>query len=169
MEGYVNSDRFFAISGMNLNFYILHLLPFVYGTVSLVYLKKKQKEFNMEFLRLEPFVVIGLFFVVLGTRIGIVYRYVNYYAIYLILCFVQAFIMQSRTNRNSSLKNVLIAVPFIFFVWSTYMGIRGENDRFNKFYPYASIIEKGTDPQREKVFKNHSYDGRIYPPRDDEY
>lgn len=167
-EDYFESDRFFAITGKNFKFFILNLLPTFISSLAILSLKKKNN--SCELMRLEPYFVLCLFFMILSMRIAIIYRYVNFYAIYVILfvsqCFVEAFHSGRKTEK---VRNTILSVLFVLVILSGYFGIKGENDRYHKFYPYHSIIDKQTDKMRERVFSQHSYDGKVHPPRDDEY
>ena len=120
-------------------------------------------------LKFEPYLVLGLFFIVLNSVIAIFYRFANYYSIYFVLFIAQAFVDISKRERCrfTYLKSVLLFFPFFFYVIFTYVGL-GDSDRYHKFYPYSSIIEMRIDKDREKTYSNHMYD-EIFPPHPSEY
>ena len=68
-------DTKFMTQEHNLNYFIFRILPVtIYPILSLLYIKVKCKESHI--LRLEPFLMVGLFFQMLRLNIDIFYRYV---------------------------------------------------------------------------------------------
>jgi len=165
LGNYFESEQFGIVSGKNFNFFILRFLPLIFPLIAYKYLKGYGK--NKELIRLEPFLVLAILYFILGTRLVIMYRYNNFYTIYFILFISQAYVDYIRYDRKKYV--VLIAIPlFVFYIWTTYVGYNGESDRYNKFYPYSSIIEKSVDSEREYVYSMH-FRGRLIPPNKDEY
>lgn len=168
MEGYASSDRFFAILGKNFKFYIANfLILIVYVFLSFKYVKKYDN--SSRILKFEPYLVLGLFFVVMNSAIAIFYRFTNYYSIYFVLFIAQVFVDIAKRERYrfTYIKSLLLFFPFFFYVAFTYIGL-GDSDRYHKFYPYSSIIDMKIDKEREKTYSNHMYD-QIYPPHSNEY
>lgn len=169
-EVYMESDRFGSLGDRNIKFYIIQAIPLFIYFISFWYSKKYGR--NRKLAELEPFLVLGFISVVLGWRIGIFYRYENFYIIYFILFLAQAFVDVIRNNRTANsivIKAVIPSILFCLYILTTYVGLTGKYNRYHKFYPYSSVIEKSIDRQREITYINLSNSGRIYPPRSDEY
>lgn len=165
LGNYFESEQFGIVSGKNVNYFIFRFLPLIFPLIAYKYLKGYGK--NKELIRLEPFLVLAMLYFILGTRLVIMYRYNNFYTIYFILFISQAYVDYIRYDRKKYV--VLIAIPlFVFYIWTTYVGYNGESDRYKKFYPYSSIIEKSVDSEREYVYSMHIL-GRLIPPNKDEY
>ena len=169
VESYLESERFGSISDRNLNYFFLHFLPIFFSVFAFVYTKKYSQ--NRHLLVLEPFLVLCMLYIVLGTRIVIVYRYVNFYLIYSILFIAQAFVDMVKLEKVNFalLKTIIPSVLFGFYIFTTYMGTSGGRNRYAKFYPYASIIDMRVDDDRERVFSFVNDGGQYYFPNNDEY
>jgi len=161
IETYVEHDTLFGITGKNQNYYIVYFGPMlVYSICSFFYIKKFGRNSNL--LQLEPFLVVTLFFIILNANIAFFYRFVNIYALYMILFISQAFIDIIKNNKRSCsiLITTILFSPLFFYIWSTYFGITGQDTAYHRFYPYSSVIERKIDRERERVFNR----SRVAPP-----
>lgn len=137
---------------MNINYYLTLLIPFLYTFISLYYLKKRNV--HTDLLRLEPFIMIGLMFVILRVNMGMIHRFTYLYSAYFILFCVQFFMdvynrKELLTKSVSLVRSFIVFIPF-FFV-TVFLTVRG----FSHYYPYYSIIEKKVDKVRDKYFLEH--------------
>ena len=164
-EHYTQSEMFFARSSTSFYYFIYKLIPLFVSLLAFFYVKKKKE--NSDLIKLEQFLVIGFFFLVLSTIIVITYRFVNYYTLYIILFISQGFVDTIRNEKENSIIKVGIpSLLLIFYIWTTYVGFSYESDRYRKFYPYASVIEREIDKNREKTFNKNRV---AYPPNYNEY
>lgn len=145
-SGYVNSDKY-GTQGGNLNFYLVNIFPWlVYAFVSVLYLKRNCPNSNI--LRLEPFVMIGMLFLILQMNIQVVYRYVDYFRLYFLLFFVETFVDIVKRGKCYTLplsytRAIVFFFPLFFLIGYLYF-LRGY-----QYYPYSSVIERSIDQNRE--------------------
>lgn len=161
IETYVEHDTLFGISDKSLFYYVVYFgQMLIYSICSFFYVKKFGR--NSALLQLEPFLVITLFYVILNANINIFYRFVNVYALYMILFISQAFVDIIKNNKRSFsvLITSIIFSPLFLYIWSTYFGVTGHSPIYHRFYPYSSVIERKIDKERERVFNR----SRVAPP-----
>lgn len=149
-EKYAESDKY-GEQGGNLNFFIVYILPrLIYGLLSLFYLKKYVKTSRL--LKLEPFLMLGIMFLLLQMSLQIAYRYVDYYIVYFVLFISDLSVHLSRKVRLSKgvalIRTFIFLFPFIFL--TTYVRIL----RAKRYYPYSSVIERKVDHAREIYYSN---------------
>ena len=143
-------DTKFMTQEHNLNYFIFRILPVtIYPILSLLYIKVKCKESHI--LRLEPFLMVGLFFQMLRLNIDIFYRYVYIYLIYFIIFIVHFFVEFSKNSVRlkkslSYVRTIIIVFPFFFTI--AYLGPLLHIE----FYPYSSVIERSIDTARERYY-----------------
>ena len=143
-------DTKFMTQEHNLNYFIIRILPVtIYPILSLLYIKVKCKESHI--LRLEPFLMVGLFFQMLRLNIDIFYRYVYIYLIYFIIFIVHFFVEFSKNSVRlkkslSYVRTIIIVFPFFFTIafFEPLLHI--------DFYPYSSVIERSIDTARERFY-----------------
>lgn len=147
--GYADSEQY-GTQGGNLNFFIVNIFPYLlYGMVSLWYLKRKKK--GSELLKLEPFVMVGFFFIVMQMSMQIMYRFVDYYRIYFLMIMSDVFVTWIRNTTKLSkglayARTLLLFSPM--FVFNQFYLIKN----YYVIYPYSSVIEKSIDEKRERYY-----------------
>ena len=149
-ENYGDSDEFFALEGMNVYYYIVHFLTILMPSVFAFYVVKTNK--NLDLLKLEPYLFLGLFFITISANIIIFFRIYYFYIIYIILFISQALIDLLKGNRNSlipQIKLCAIIIPFLVFIFISYYGVR-----WMRYYPYSSVVEKSIDKGREQMYNS---------------
>ena len=130
----------------SINYFIgMVILPAFYVIISLCQVKKQNK--NHSLLALEPFVMVGLIFLILRLNIGMLHRFSRAYDIYFIMFYVQCFMNLAKTVyryrvKPSYLHSLIIFSPLLFII-SYFSGA------FNGFTPYYTIIERKVDFKRE--------------------
>ena len=162
---YANNDLYNSAGG-NINFYIVYIFPALfYSLFALYYLIKKRPQDKI--LSLQPFIMIGLVFLLLQMNIQILSRFVDYFKIYFILVISEFFITFTQTKilRKKYSKGVYFLQNFIillpFFLLTTYQ----YKLNYQRFIPYNSVIYKNINAEREKL----NDDPRISPANLNEY
>lgn len=144
---YADSD-FYTGSKRNINYIIVNIIPkLLYGLLSLYVIKKKCS--NNRLLELEPFVMIGMAFVVLQINLPISYRYVDYYLIYFVLFYSEAFVLIAKRSIKLSLQVSYIKAWLVFAPFLLFWGYGLYRESWTMF-PYSSVIERKVDTVREK-------------------
>ena len=116
-DKYVQSDKFGTQAG-NLNFFIVKILPtLMYSVISLIYVKRTSPQNKL--LKLEPFIMLGMVFIIMRMNIEIAYRYVSYFLIHIVLfcsfLFVNVAKNISKFNRGVAyMRAVIIFIPLFF-------------------------------------------------------
>lgn len=146
VENYVESDKY-GTQGGNINFYIVRIFPYLaYPILSLLYMKKTAPDH--ELLKLEPFVMLGLSFMVMRMNFEIAYRYIDYFLIHFVLYFAFSFVKIAqnvlRVKKGVAyMRAVIVFIPFFLLIgYSRYL-------RLYTLVPYSSVFERNIDHNRE--------------------
>lgn len=135
-------------------------MPIVYSLFSLWYSKRHSRNENLK--RLEPFIMVGLMFVMVQASFVIAYRYVDYYKVYFVLFYAETFACMIK--RSFRLKVGLAYVKCAFLILPLMINVLHFFDC--RYHPYSNVITKSINKERENRFKRaHSY----YFPNSDEY
>lgn len=161
---YAESDKFSGSKG-GLGHLLIRIMPtIVYPLLALFYVKRVSPCSSI--LKIEPFVMMGVFFVILRINFEIAYRYSIYFSIHFFLYYSEFFVSIIQRAKNvdfkiACLRAVIIFSPFFLLSgYSKYL-------RLYAIYPYSSVIERRIDRNREAKYQ--SFD-RSRPPADrDEY
>lgn len=152
VSGYAEDDNY-GENNKNLNYFIVNVfLPIVYSLFSLWYSKRHSKNESLKML--EPYVMLGLMFVMVQSSFVIAYRYVDYYTVYFALFYAETFIcMIKRSVRlKVGLAYVKCAILFLPFMINV---LHFFDCRYN---PYSSVITKSINKERENRYKRaHNY------------
>lgn len=147
-SGYLENDRF--TGGLSM----LRILPsLVYGLLSLWLVKKHDSQFDTE--KYEPFLMIGLIFVVMQFGFTMSYRFVRFFEVYFILFEVQLFIYIFNNSRRltkalSLGRTILIFSPlFLIILYQSFY------IRYSWYVPYSSVINRSIDKNREKMYNKY--------------
>lgn len=163
-DNYSNSDMFFDRGNKNLYYYVVNILPIaLYPLIAFYYLKRRNK--NLDMMRLEPYLLIGFIMVGISVSVIIFYRYVNFYKAIFILFLSQFIVDYLKNNKayNWLLSYLSIFIFFSLFIWNLQIDY---SRRFDKFYPYSSVIERKVYKSKEKKFNQNR---PVPAPRHDEY
>ena len=126
--------------------YLMGIFPYlIYPLVSLFYLKRKR--YLGAVMRLEPFLLIGVMFLVIEMVILRANRFVDYYRVYFALFYAEFFIYLIKDKKSVNRKFKAYAVFTPLFLLLLFGVIKGESWRY---FPYSTIIEKTVVLQREK-------------------
>ena len=161
-EGYLNHDELSGQQG-NVFYFIINIVPFLlYSILSILYVKIKKKDVAM--IEMEPLVMIAMAFLVIQMSIYMFYRFVNFYAIYVILYSSYYLVDISKNNAkiSSGVKFIVsLGVGSYLMLAMIYPYFR-EPSFGRRFYPYSSVIEKSINRERELIYSE--MDGeRMHP------
>lgn len=166
-EAYTGSDRYSLQSGKNIFYYLYHYAPLVFSSLISFYIVKKGK-INSNLMKLEPMLFMGVLTYIISANIIIFYRVYYFYAIYFILFISQASIDIVKRNdiygKYSGSMALFVLISFFFFIFQTYSG-----DRWMRYIPYSSVIEKSVDKDRERMYDFERAIKKAPPPNENEY
>jgi hypothetical protein len=150
-QSYAESDYFSNQIG-NFNFYIVNILPYmIYAIISLGYLKYFYP--NNKTLRLEPFVMAGVFFLVMQMNMQIAYRYVDYFCLHFVIIYAEVFVLIAQKTKRFDWKLACVRAVFFFLPYFMTVGYV-RYSRLYTIYPYSSVIERSIDKERESKYEN---------------
>ncbi len=128
----------------NLNYLIGNMIiPMIYTLWALYYLKKHSKDNDL--LKFEPFVMIGLSFVVMRMNIALFQRFTKPYDAYFIMFYVQFFMFIAQRYRQY-LGILFMVSPLLIAYVNSYTTM------LKSYTPYYSIFEMKLDPTRESHY-----------------
>lgn len=153
IEDKLYSDKYGTSHGNLLFFVGLLLVKFVYPILSLLYIKKYGE--NEMIMRLEPFMVFGLMFVLLQISFPIAFRYVYYYELYFALFYSKVLSLMSDRLMSLSKGIRFTRAYLLFFPVLLYYGYARYST--HKYHPYTSVIEKSVNKEKEEVFKERNH------------
>ena len=158
VTGYIESD-IYGKNTNNIGYFIVSLLPWIaYPLFSLWYCKRFVE--NEKLKSLEPFVMLGVVFVLIQSSFIIAYRYVDFFKIYFELFFAETFVYMIKKNTNFTysfgyVRSILFFLPILFINIGYYF-----EPQYN---PYSSVIEKSVVEDRENRYKEFGSDLYYYP------
>lgn len=164
-ENYANHDILFQQRINLFGVFSTKISLVLYMIGAFYYIKLKSLQGDAYILKFQPFVLIGSIFVLLSIPMPIAYRYIRFYNIYMLFFFVHLFmdVVKNNLQEMKSLawvRALVIFLPFINAISHDYRDKYGEDYwshyvyHYCRFYPYASVIEKSTDEDREFFYKN---------------
>lgn len=157
VSGYVESETY-GKNTYNIGYFIVSLLPLVvYPLFSLWYCKRCS--INEKIKNLEPFVMLGVMFVMIQASFIIAYRYIDFFRIYFEICFAESFVCLIK-NDNRLKLSLSFSKYLLFFVPIFYIAVNHYDIRYS---PYSSIIEKSVIEEREKRYMKLGIDLYYYP------
>ena len=181
-SNYANSEFFFEQRMSARGFLFLILPYFFYSFVAVLFLRRKANMSDKKddsLIRLQPFLMLGLTFVLFSIPMPICYRIIRFYIIYFILYSSFLFCNWIRSSGQISapialLRSLILFVPLFNMISHTYKDPIYESSTahpyypYEKYYPYSSIIEKSISERREKLYNQlGSIDINIKPNADE--
>lgn len=149
---YVDSEKY-GEQGGNLNFYIAQIFfPIMFLLFSLFYIKKDNPK--SEILKLEPFLMIGIAFIIIRANLNIAYRFVDVYKIYFVFFFSELFVKlivnaKKLDKAVAYTRSFAILFPIIFF----YLIYQYEDQqKGHRYIPYNSIFERRVNKDQQKKY-----------------
>ena len=147
---YANSETYGENAG-NIFFYFVHILPFVFYPLILFFIRRKYSERSSDMIFIEPLIIVGMMFVLLRSNIEIFYRYVHFYAIYIIISFAELFILIVKykgVGFASYFRTFVVFLPLFVMIGRSYVEL------LPRYYPYASVIDKTLNENRERLYSD---------------
>lgn len=161
MQYYTESDVFFS-QGLNWKGFLGRKFPYIfYVLFSFYYIKKHSDNSKAQgLLKYQPFVVLGLMWLMISTPVPLCSRYTRFYEIYFILFFSYSFIELikrngSLTKRLAFARAFLLYLPFFYLIGSGYFSMQTVMVptpfvTYRKYIPYRSIFNKVDNREFEK-------------------
>ena len=171
LSTYSQHEKYGTETG-NLNFYIIQIFPILfYVLFSFLHVKKRYPDSHI--LRYEPYIFLGVMFILIRMNLEIAYRYVDYFKIYFVLSFAEFFMKMIEGNRvkgmrRAVLNSFIIFVPYVlvFFVYN-YVLSREYSLRYT---PYSTVIDRTVSEKREAMYQDQNAERSFFPgPNVNEY
>ena len=149
IQSYAGSERYGGSSD-KFSFVFSFFLPTFYMLLSLLFIKKKSPECKL--LKLEPFLMLSIMFILVRMNVEIVSRYVDYYKIYWCMFYSELFcvLAQQRSMKRglAYVRSLVIMAPLLFspIVLKYFLG----SGAGYRYYPYTSIFEREVDEVTKK-------------------
>ena len=162
LEGYAESNYY----GSSMRFLsIIKNIPIIiYSFISVKYAFKC--DCHNRLLVLEPFLMIAMLLLVFQFNIYLFYRIYIFFFIYICLFFSQLFVDIAKCRQFQEMlsytRAMIIIVPIVVIMVWKYQA----ESKLARYYPYATVIERTIDKEREKVY-NQLRNGKLA--RFDEY
>lgn len=164
-EGYANHDILFQQQINLFGIFTNRISIVLYSIAAYYYIKFKSFQGDSDILKFQPFVIIGLIFVLFSIPMPISYRYIRFYNIYMLFFFVHLFMDMVKNNIKkmkslSWVRAIVLFLPFFNVLSHDYRDKYGGKYwshnvyHYSRFYPYSSVIEKSTDEDREYFYRN---------------
>ena len=157
IESYVDDESYME-SGKNIKGIIVLLFPYGYSILSLMLVKTGKIESRLS--KLEPLVIIFMFFAIFSIGLPIAYRYYRFYAIYYIM-FVAEFMIHLFKKQEPRIgqyviytKALAIMFPFFFLIFKG----RSTEKTWVRYHPYSSVFDQRLDQKRERVYSFYGGD-----------
>lgn len=147
---YANND-FYGMNEGNLTFHLVHVFPYIVYPFFSYYIIKRNKNNSRAMANIEPFIIVGMMFVLVRANIEFFYRYVHFYAIYIIITLAELLIYIIKSRRVSIISYIMAFVvfsPLFVMIGRTYVEL------YPRYYPYASVIDKTLDFRRERLYSS---------------
>ena len=142
--GYLNKDSYsdFSLTIFGYLEWMIKLAFFFY--VFLQYSKKKQ---NSNYLApLTLYLILTIF----NNALPILYRIAEFYTPFYLICITYAVLKDKIAKIN--MPQTMIMLLMCFYVHTFFLFLGGESKELYQYYPYTSIIDYETVPERERLY-----------------
>ena len=161
MTYYATSDQY-GENNHSINFYIGQIFPYLFASIVALFYDTSR---NNEPEKIKPIYILGIACILIECNIYIFYRYVHFYACYIIIYVSNLVIglVKCKCKKISILginftKALLITLLFLL------PELKKAYDS-HEFFPYSSVFEQRIDAKREKIYCRLGYP----PPKQNEY
>ena len=159
VESYAN-DEILNKRNMNLLGILSRCVTVIFPTILSVIVTKRIGATN-QYSKLEPFAMLCISFAILSVPIALFYRYNNYFFPFILILMSEC-MYRGRVSCIVNQRNINIgAISRTFILFSVMIqlynfvstpdGTSGYK-RYQRYYPYASVIDKTIDVERENLF-----------------
>ena len=144
--GYLNKDSYsdFSLTIFGYLEWMIKLAFFFY--IFLQYTKKKQ---NSSYLApLTLYLILTIF----NNALPILYRIAEFYTPFYLICIT--YVVQNDKIAKISIPKTMIMLLMVFYVHTFFLFLGGKDKELYQYYPYTSIIDHQTVPEREKLYSD---------------
>ena len=146
---YAGADEY--NSGGNLKYFIVYVFPqLAYAILCIFYFKIKGMKRNLE--KIQPFIMLGLIFLVIQSNFEIAMRYAFCYVMYLIILYSECFVHIATNNKKVPGLMKYVRTSVFFAVFFFLVGWKHYRDNYSRFIPYFSVIDRKIDTTRENLY-----------------
>lgn len=154
ISAYAESDKYGV--GKEGNIFMIffnYVMPIAYVIFSLLFLKKSNPESSL--IKLEPFALLGLAFVLIEINFYIAYRYVDCLKFYFVLFYSELFVgfvvkVQRTKKELAFVRSIVFFIPLFYFcLFISYIKDDGKGFRY---IPYDSIFERKVNRERQNRY-----------------
>ena len=149
IESYTESEDF-GKGNQSIGYIVLRIfVPLCLAILSLLYMKINCR--NDKVLKLEPFIMLGFFFMMIQLNFQVSYRYLDYFRIHFLIFYAEFFVRFALSSIRVSkfvayFRSLIIFSPFFFMV-----GLKYYSWSF-RYYPYSSIFDRKYYENREQKY-----------------
>lgn len=167
MSAYTSEGATYGENNHNITYYIVTIFPrLFYPLFALWYVKRSQSVQSSNIVCFEPFIMLGLIFVLIQIHFLIAYRYVEYFTIYFAMFFAEAYVGITVPKRRKRIDIAYLCSLALFFpAMISFLYLSFKEPRYN----YSSVLDRTIDPQKESQFKELTLinSGYSYPAFDE--
>ena len=162
MSSYTSETSSYGRNTNNINYYIFNLVPkIIYPLFAIWHTKRNQHdETEADLMRLEPFVLLGVAFVLIQIHFIIAYRYVEYFTIYFAIYYAETCVGMVANRRKIRIDMSYLKTMIIFFpiMLSLVYFITFKSPR----YIYSSVLNRTIIKKKEAQFRDYSIRDNSY-------
>ena len=158
MAAHIINEEYFS-QVLNVKGIIGSKLPYIfYAILTIVYFKKRKFSVNniMHIMQYEPFVLLGVMWVLISIFMPLLNRYVRFYQIYFVL-FLATYVINNIKSCNFAVfRTCVLMLPFSYLIYSQYFHVVNDDNvkspmkNYVKYHPYSSVFDMTIGVEREK-------------------
>ncbi len=144
--GYLNKDSYsdFSLTIFGYLEWIIKLVIYIY--IYLQYAKNKQ---NSNYIApLSLYLLLTIF----NNALPILYRIAEFYLPFFLVCIT--FAVQNEKVLRINLRKTMFLLLMVFYLHTFFLFLGGKKKELYQYYPYTSIIDKKTVPERENLYRD---------------
>lgn len=145
-------NEVFNGAGGNFYYYVVYIFPLLFYTIYSLFIIKRSHQSTNNIIELEPWVMLGLMFLLLQMNLQIMSRFVDYFRAYFVLYIAECTVLvcqkKNSSRFNQFVKLAVFLIPFLFLTGYQY------KNTYRRYYPYSSVLNRTIDSQRENEIYN---------------
>lgn len=164
VSGYTAEDAVYGENDRNIKYLIINILPKLFYPLFALWYCKHYKIPNLE--KLEPFVMLGVIFVMIQMHFLIAFRYIEYFLIFFAIYYAAVYVDMITKRKQIGIDVAYFKTMCFFFPVIIYLVyfVSFKEPR----YIYSSVLNKSINKEKEAQFKDLST-YNYYSPNYDEY
>lgn len=160
MKAFVDEERYFS-QELNIFGVIGVIGPMLfYGIMSYLIIKKKslKNKAYLNALQLQPFVILGLFWVLVSVFVPLAYRYIRFYQLYFaiyVTILLSDILFKNKIKGMQALCHwMILFVPMLWVLINLYIQPEPYTElrNYQKYIPYYSIFDRKISKDRENIY-----------------